>query len=77
MANFDDQGVIDALNNIAEALNNVAIQIKYLGNGGAATDQGAIEAHGYHMGEKVDSVSRAIAEGFNELAHAIRDAENS
>jgi hypothetical protein len=46
---------------IAAALLQVAYQIKYLGNGSAATQMGAIEALGVLIGEKIDSFAGVIA----------------
>jgi hypothetical protein len=41
----------------AEAINNVAVALKYLGNGDAATTMGAIEALGAILGEKLDRLA--------------------
>jgi hypothetical protein len=57
--------VADALFEIADALNAVAHQIKYLGNGDAATSMGAIEAYGAHIGPKLDAIAEALS-GINE-----------
>lgn len=54
--------VCDALFDIADALRAVAHQIKYLGNGDAATPMGAIEAYGKHIGEKLDDLIAAIGD---------------
>jgi hypothetical protein len=54
---------------LADALMSVAINLKYLGNGDAATQMGAIEALGVHIGEKIDGMSTAIS----ELADAVHD----
>jgi hypothetical protein len=59
---------------IAYALLRVADQLKWLGNGDAATTMGAIEAHGLWMGERLDRLSGAIEDGCRMLADAI-DAE--
>lgn len=57
-------GVERALFAIAIALNNVALQLKYLGNGDAATTMGAIEAFGV-----------VVKEGFESLVSAISDRD--
>ena len=54
---------------VADALMSAAINLKYLGNGDAATQMGAIEALGAHIGEKIDGMSTAIS----ELADAVHD----
>jgi hypothetical protein len=46
---------------IAAALMSVALQLKYLGNGDAATPMGAIEAFGDHIGKKLDDLTNAIS----------------
>lgn len=51
-----------ALLELASAQESVAIHLKYLGNGDAATTMGAIEAFGKHIGEKLDDLTTAIAE---------------
>lgn len=50
--------VTEALFEIAEAINNVAVALKYLGNGDAATTMGAIEALGAILGEKLDRLAK-------------------
>lgn len=47
---------------IAAALLNLAYEVKYLGNGNAATQVGAIEGFGMHLGEKLDSLTNAISD---------------
>jgi hypothetical protein len=47
---------------IAAALLRVAYEIKYLGNGNAATQMGALEAFGVHLGEKMDAIVQAMYE---------------
>jgi len=50
-----------AILRLAHATENLAVHVKYLGNGDAATTMGAIEAFGKHMGEKLDSIADALA----------------
>jgi hypothetical protein len=50
-----------AILELAEASKNVAIWLKYLGNGDAATTMGAIEAFGDHIGKKLDDLTAAVA----------------
>jgi hypothetical protein len=47
---------------IAAALLRVAYEIKYLGNGNAATQMGALEAFSLHLGEKIDAVALAMSD---------------
>ena len=47
----------EALFKIAEAIEDVAVALKYLGNGDAATTMGAIEALGTILGEKLDRLA--------------------
>lgn len=54
--------VVDGLFAIAQALDGVAHAIHRLGNADACTPMGAIEAHGKHMGEKLDGLIDAIRE---------------
>jgi hypothetical protein len=49
-----------ALLEIADLQKSIAVHVKYLGNGDAATTMGAIEAFGMHLGEKLDSLTGAI-----------------
>lgn len=48
--------------NIADAIYSLSHQLKYLGNGDAATSMGAIEAFGKHIGEKLETLSSALGE---------------
>lgn len=50
-----------ALLKSAEAQDRLAVWVKYLGNGDAATQMGAIEAFSAHIGEKLDGLTDAIA----------------
>jgi hypothetical protein len=45
---------------VALALTSVATQLKWLGNGDAATHMGALEALGEHIGEKIDRLARSL-----------------
>jgi hypothetical protein len=45
-------------------INRVALWLKYLGDGDAATPTGAIEALGKHLDEKLD----ALASSFSEIS---------
>lgn len=49
-----------AVMRLAIATENVAVHLKYLGNGDAATPMGAIEAFGAHIGDKLDGLTDAI-----------------
>ena len=49
-----------ALMRLARAQESLALHVKYLGNGDAATPMGAIEAFGAHLGEKIDLLAEAI-----------------
>lgn len=49
-----------AIMRLALAAENIAVHLKYLGNGDAATQMGAIEAFGKHIGEKLDALTDAI-----------------
>lgn len=60
----DGLNVADALNNIALAITSAA---RDLGNGGAATPMGAIEAHGLAIKE----AANVIAEALSAVAMAI------
>jgi hypothetical protein len=54
--------ITDALFTIGRALSDLAVHVKYLGNGDAGTRMGAIEAFGMHIGEKLDRLANAIEE---------------
>jgi hypothetical protein len=58
---------------IAEAISNVATQVKYLGNGSASTPMGAIEAHG----AAIKDAAATIAEAINGLASSIDQLSES
>ena len=55
----------------AQALASIAYQLECLGNGGAATSMGALEAHGQRVGEALDHVAEAIAGAGEAIAAAI------
>lgn len=61
MANFDDKGVIDALNNIAQAMNNVAHQLSRLGMNDAYGPMGALEGHTVKTCESLDGIRDALS----------------
>ena len=48
------------LGEIAEALHSISTQIKYLGNGNAATQMGALEVLGLAIKESSESIASAI-----------------
>jgi hypothetical protein len=52
---------------IAAQLQAVAVQLKYLGNGDAATTMGAIEALGVHLGEKIQTAGSYVAEAIQSI----------
>jgi hypothetical protein len=52
---------------IASALQSVAVQLKYLGNGDASTTMGAIEALGVHLGEKIQNAGNYVAEAIQSI----------
>jgi len=54
---------------IAAQLQLVAVQLKYLGNGDAATTMGAMEALGMHLGEKLEAAGQAIASAIEMTAN--------
>jgi hypothetical protein len=71
-------------NEVANALQNIATQLKYLGNGDAATTMGAIEALGMQLEKSAeiiaaaippsDYIGDAISEGLHAIAEAIEGA---
>jgi hypothetical protein len=63
--------------NITDALEEIGYQLKQLGNAGAATPMGAIEAHSLAVRESLEIVANAISEGSSELADAIRYAADT
>jgi len=52
-----------------DKVKDVACALKWLGNGDAVTNLGAIEAHGM----QVEKAGQAIADAISDLADAIRD----
>jgi hypothetical protein len=59
----------EGLAEVADALDGIALQLKYLGNGNAATQMGAIEGLSVHVKEGL----MAIADGLHAIASAIND----
>lgn len=64
-----------AILKLAKAQESCAVQLKYLGNGDAATPMGAIEAFGEHMGNKIDSFGAIIGEAVESIGDAIAGLE--
>lgn len=60
-----------ALLRIADAQESVAVQLKYLGNGDAATTMGAIEAFGMHIGQRIDHLTEVLGNALENLAEAV------
>jgi hypothetical protein len=63
---------------VAEAIEKIAMALKYLGNGDASTTMGAIEAHGMAIKESAETISSAlesIASSIDNLASAIRESD--
>lgn len=52
--------IAHAVLKLASAQESLAVHVKYLGNGDAATTMGAIEAFGMHLGEKIDILADAL-----------------
>jgi hypothetical protein len=60
---------------MVDALTKIARQISDLGNAGANTEMGAIEAHGVALRESVGTLSESIhevAQALQEIATAVR-----
>ena len=55
---------------IAESLSSIAVHLKYLGVGDAASTMGAVEFHATKV-EEVAQAGHAIADGLNKIAEAI------
>lgn len=58
--------VVDALFAIARSIDGLAYQVKYLGNGDAASPMGAIEA----LGATVKEGMSGVADALNEIARS-------
>ena len=58
-------GVEAALFGIAIAIHDLAYQVKYLGNGNANTQMGAIEALGVALKDASERIASAITEAGN------------
>ncbi len=52
-----------------DKVEDIGCALKWLGNGDAATNLGAIEAHGI----QIEKAGQAIADAISDLADAIRD----
>lgn len=61
MATMDINKMAEAAKEMAGAIGSVANELKYLGNGDAATTRGAIEGLGMLMREGLGEVAGAIA----------------
>ncbi len=64
---------------IARQLGNIAVHLKYLGNGDAATTVGAIENLALQLKEAIESHAdglHAVADAIKELAQAVSDRES-
>lgn len=57
-----DANVVDGLFAMARALREIAASLDRLGNGGATTQFGAIEAFGMHIGEKLERLIDVLGE---------------
>lgn len=55
-----------AILRLAQAVEKCAIQLKYLGNGDAATQMGAIEALSKTIGEKMDRITDVAAKAHED-----------
>ena len=68
-----------ALFALADANESIATQLKYLGNGDAATTHGAIEGHAMQIRDTLssfaDTIAEALREGFGDLTRAIKPEE--
>jgi hypothetical protein len=62
----ESANIVDAIVMVAEGLRAVARAIRDLGNGDAATNMGAIEAFGKHIGDKLDGITSAISSGLSD-----------
>lgn len=71
MLGDEKQTVAGGLYAIAHAIESLATQVKYLGNGDASTHMGAIEAYGTHMGEKLDALTSVLGESIEYVGGAI------
>ena len=63
----------DEMSDLAAAVQAVAEQIKYLGNGNAATQMGAIEAHGKFTSEAIEAHGNLTSEAIRGLASSVDD----
>lgn len=67
-----------AVSAIAEALSSISLQLKYLGNGDAATPMGAIEAFGVcflqgcgEIASSVNNLADSVRQGCERVAECI------
>ena len=67
--------IADALKEVANALDGVAISLKYLGNGDASTAMGAIEGLSVTIKEAIESAGRDVACALESSAERMRDDE--
>lgn len=58
---------------IADALNNIATSLNYLGNGSASTPLGALESHSMKLAEAIESAATTLSISLDGLAEAIRE----
>jgi hypothetical protein len=59
----------DEVEQFLESISNIAVHLKYLGNGNAASEMGAIE----HLGVCFLEGMKTVAEAIDGLADAIRE----
>ena len=59
----------DETERLLESISNIAVHLKYLGNGNASSEMGAIE----HLGVCLLEGMKTVAEAIDGLADAIRD----
>jgi hypothetical protein len=62
-----------AMLRVATELGSLSIQVKYLGNGNASTQMGAIEAFGLAMKESISELATTISDATGELTGAVGD----
>ena len=65
---------------IKQGMSELSSALRYLGNGNASTQMGAIEAFGVVFKESAEQVSRgmeSIAEAINNLADAVRETRET
>lgn len=62
---------MDEINEVAEAIKDVAVALRVLGLNDAATSMGALEL----LSKEIKEGSERIAEGLNSIASAIMESE--